>query len=246
MELKNKVAIITGGARGIGWACVEKFSEKGAQVVIFDLEVDRVKEEMANKKIQGLAMAVDITSKEQIEHGVKEVIKEYGKIDILVNNAGIFRDVRLVNMSEEDWDTVMNVNLKGLFFVLQTVAPYMIENKYGKVVNLSSIAYKGNFGQANYSASKAGVVSLTKTASLELAPYITVNCVAPGTIDTPLLHSMDPKIKERMLKKVPLGRIGKQQDIANTVLFFASDASSYITGTVLDVDGGMTQGLNLR
>ncbi|MBM7648677.1 3-oxoacyl-[acyl-carrier protein] reductase [Bacillus ectoiniformans] len=245
MNLTGKVAFITGAGSGIGAAMAETFDQAGASVVIFDL--NPAGQEVADSlKNPSLFVNGNVTSAQDIKQAVQASIETFGKIDILINNAGIFRDKKLLQMSEEEWDAVLDVNLKGAFTAMKEIGQHMMENKYGKIINISSVSHKGNFGQANYSASKAGLVSLTSTAAFELSPYVTVNAIAPGAIDTPLFQSMDEKGKQKFLKKIPLKRAGKPEEIAQAALFLASDASSYITGTLLEVDGGLTTGLNLR
>lgn len=246
MLLKDKVAIITGGGSGIGEAIVRKFVQEGASIAIFDKNIDFAEEVTEESGIKHRAFEVDVSCKDSIEKAVSEVANIYGKIDILVNNAGIFKDSKLINMKENNWDLVMDVNLKGTFLCIQAVAPIMTEQKYGKIVNVSSVAYKGNYGQSNYSASKAAINALTTVSAMELAPYITVNSFAPGPTETPLFASMDEKGKERLIRKIPLARVASSEEQANVALFLASDMSSYITGVILDVDGGISQGINLR
>ncbi|WLR52603.1 SDR family NAD(P)-dependent oxidoreductase [Bacillus tianshenii] len=237
INLQGQTAIVTGGANGIGKAIANRLTEAGAVVISFDVHADST---------DPLQKKVNVANEEEIEQAVKEVKEEHENIHILVNNAGIFRDKRLIQMSGEEWDQVLNVNLKGSFSMMKHVAPHMLENEYGRIINISSVSHLGNFGQANYSASKAGIVSMSNTAALELAPSINVNAVAPGPIDTPLFQSMDDKGKQKLTKKVPLGKVGQPENIADAVLFFASDLASYVTGTLLPVDGGLTSGLNLR
>lgn len=245
MNLTGKIAFVTGGGSGIGAAISKQLDQAGASVVVFDLNED-AKEITYSLENESLFTKGNVANSEDINSAVDAAMEKFGRIDILVNNAGIFRDKKLVNMSEEEWDGVLDVNLKGAFLTIKKIAPLMKESGYGKIVNISSVSHKGNFGQANYSASKAGLVSLTNTAALELAPEITVNSIAPGSIDTPLFQSMDEKGKEKFLKKIPMKRVGEPEEIAQAVLFFSSSASSYVTGTLLEVDGGLTTGLNLK
>ena len=189
---------------------------------------------------QAAAHGADLTKSDEVEEMVGQVTKEWERLDILVNNAGDIRDAMLTKMSDEDWDFVVNLNLKGSFICARAVAPYMIERGYGKIVNISSMAYKGNIGQTNYVAAKAGVVGLTQALGLELARYgINVNCVAPGLIDTPKAHALDKKVREILVKKTPMRRMGEIIDISNAVLFLVSDESKYITRQTIHVSGGM-------
>ncbi|WP_368504843.1 SDR family oxidoreductase [Alkalihalophilus sp. As8PL] len=245
MNVQGKVAFVTGGGSGIGAAISQTLDKAGATVIIFDLNEDG---RMVADTLQQESLFVqgNVADQKDIKRAVQSAVEKFGRIDILINNAGIFRDQKLMKMSEEEWDLVLDVNLKGAFLTIKEIAPIMKGNQYGKIVNISSVSHKGNFGQANYSASKAGLASLTNTAALELAPEVTVNSIAPGSIDTPLFQSMDEKGKEKFIKKIPMKRVGNPEEIAQTVLFYASDASSYVTGTLLEVDGGLTTGLNLR
>ncbi|ADC50736.1 short-chain dehydrogenase/reductase SDR [Alkalihalophilus pseudofirmus OF4] len=245
MNVEGKIAFVTGGGSGIGAAISQKLDREGASVIIFDLNEEgrQVADSLRN---DCLFVQGNVADQNDVKNGVQRALERFGRIDILINNAGIFRDQKLTKMTEEEWEIVMNVNLKGAFLTLKEISPLMKEQGYGKVVNISSVSHKGNFGQANYSASKAGLVSLTNTAALELAPEVTVNVIAPGSIDTPLFQSMDEKGKEKFINKIPMKRVGQPEEIAQAVLFYASDASSYITGTLLEVDGGLTTGLNLR
>jgi 3-oxoacyl-[acyl-carrier protein] reductase len=187
-----------------------------------------------------IANGADVTKTEEVNDMISRVIKEWGKVDILVNNAGDIRDALLVNMTDEEWDFVVDLSLKGSFLCARAVAPHMIEQGYGKIVNISSMAYTGNVGQANYTAAKAGLVGLTHALGLELARYgITVNCIAPGMIETPRTRSLDEKTVERIIQKTPMRRMGEIVDIANAVLFLVSDESKYITRQIIHVSGGM-------
>jgi 3-oxoacyl-[acyl-carrier protein] reductase len=189
---------------------------------------------------KAMAHGADVTKTEEVHEMIQQVVKEWGQVDILVNNAGAIRDALLTKMSDEDWDFVVDLDLKGSFICARAVASHMMERRYGKIVNLSSMSYKGNVGQSNYVSAKAGVVGLTQALGLELARYgINVNCIAPGFIDTPKTRTLDEKIRERLIKNIPLRRMGEIVDIANAVLFLVSDESKYITRQVLHVSGGM-------
>lgn len=244
MRLKDKVAIITGAARGIGKATAEKFLKEGARVVICDIN-----EEVVNKAVEDLngissdviGLKVDVTNREEVGNMVKATLDKFGKIDCLVNNAGITADNTLLKLSEAEWDRVININLKGVFNCGQAVAAVMAEQGYGVILNASSVVgLYGNYGQTNYAATKWGVIGMTKTWAKELGKKgIRVNAVAPGFILTPMTEKMPEKVLEMMKDKAPLKRIGLPEDIANAYAFLASDEASFITGTVLSVDGGI-------
>ena len=244
MRLQDKVAIITGGANGIGKAACELFLNQGAKVVIADFDEDSGKELEITFRQQGkevLFVQVDVATTERVKDMVAQVLANYEKIDILINNAGITRDAMLVKMTEQDFDRVLDVNLKGVFNCTQAVVPYMVERGYGKVINTSSVSgVYGNVGQTNYAATKAAVVGMTKTWAKELGRKgINVNAVAPGFTKTAMVEKMPEKVIQHMESIVSLQRLGEVQDIANAYLFLASDESSYITGHVLHVDGGI-------
>ena len=243
-RLKEKVCVVTGGARGIGKSIVEKFSKEGAKVV-FALDMN---EELLQQLEQGQngnvirGYLLDVTDREGIKKFVEEVKEEVGRIAVLVNNAGITRDALLQKMTEDDWDKVININLKGVFNMTQFVSTLMLENGKGSIINISSIvAERGNVGQTNYAASKGGVISMTYTWAKELArkgANIRVNAIAPGFIKTPMTESIPEKVMQNILSQITLKRMGEPEEVANAVLFLASDESSYITGHVLDVNGG--------
>ncbi len=243
MRLKDRVAVITGAARGIGRETAVLFAREGAKVVICDV-VDSGQEtadEIKNAEGDAIFVKVDVTDRESCNRAVEQTVERFQHIDILVNNAGIVRDARLVKMSEEDFDLVVKVNLKGTFNMTQAVAPVMIDQGKGKIINVASVvALYGNFGQTNYVATKAGIIGMTKVWARELGRKgINVNAVAPGFIQTEMTSGVPKKVLTMMREKTPLGRLGTPRDIANAYLFLASDESDYIHGTVLSVDGGL-------
>jgi len=244
MELKGKVAVITGSARGIGKSIACKLAKDGATVVICDLSMDDVSatvDELRSEGAEAFPVEVNVTSMASVEAMFDKVMEEFGKVDILVNNAGITRDALLVRMEESAWDSVLAVNLKGTFNCTKCVAKIMMKQKNGKIVNIASVmGLIGNVGQANYSASKAGVIGLTKSAAKELGRRnINVNAVAPGYIATKMTEALPEKEKEKILELIPLGCIGYPEDVANAVAFLLSDSARYITGQVLQIDGGL-------
>ena len=245
MLLKGKTAIVTGSGRGIGKAIALKFAELGANVVLNGTKtsgtVDLVAEEF---KAAGYPVAVakgDISNADDVKEMIKTATDAFGKIDILVNNAGITKDKPMLMMSEDDWDSVLDINLKGAFLCSKLAAKCMIKQKSGKIINISSVAGQyGNPGQANYSASKAGMIGLTKAIAKELAPRgITCNAVTPGLIQSDMTEELPEDLKQNYLKNIALGRFGTPEEVANLVAFLASDNSNYITGQVIDIDGGL-------
>ena len=243
--LENKVALITGAGRGIGRAIAVALAKEGAQVIINyngsekkALEVKQLIEEQGGKAVTGQCDVSDFTACEKM---IRDVVAEFGRIDILVNNAGITRDGLIMKMKEEDFDAVLNINLKGTFNTIRHSARQMLKQRSGKIINISSVSgILGNPGQANYAASKAGVIGLTKTMARELGSRgITVNAIAPGFVDTEMTEVLGDSVKEAACRQIILGRFGKPEDIANTAVFLASEKADYITGQVISVDGGM-------
>ncbi|MDA8083789.1 MAG: 3-oxoacyl-[acyl-carrier-protein] reductase [Nitrospiraceae bacterium] len=244
MELKGKVALITGGARGIGKAIAEHLAAKGADLVIADISYDSAAEtakELASTGVRTLALKLDVSKSAEVSAAFESLMKEFGRLDILVNNAGITRDGLLLRMKEEDWDAVIGINLKGVFLCSKEAVKVMVKQKFGRIINIASVvAFMGNPGQANYSASKAGIVGLTKTTAKEYASRgITVNAVAPGFIATAMTDALAENVRQEMLKSIPAGTFGSVKDVAGAVAFFASPDSSYVTGQVIHVNGGM-------
>ena len=244
-RLDNNIAIVTGASRGIGQGIAENLAEAGAHVVCVSRSLEAVKTVAAELKSKGLKAsfaACDIADFKAAADLVQSIVKDLGKIDILVNNAGITRDTLLMRMSEEDWDTVINTNLKGAFNTTKAVTRPMMRQRHGRIINISSVVgLTGNAGQTNYAASKAGLIGFTKATARELASRgITVNCIAPGYIETDMTAGLKPEMKEAMIAQIPLRRIGNSKDIATMVQFLASDAAGYITGQTYAVDGGMT------
>ncbi|SFJ61072.1 3-oxoacyl-[acyl-carrier-protein] reductase [Thermoflavimicrobium dichotomicum] len=243
--LAGKVAVVTGGSRGIGRAIAVTLAQAGADVAIFYAGNRQAAEETVGQ-IQAagrkaLALQVDVSNSEQVDAAFKEVLAAFDRIDILVNNAGITRDNLLMRMKEEDWDQVINTNLKGVFLCTKAVTRPMMKQRKGRIINISSVVgVAGNPGQANYVAAKAGVIGLTKTTAKELASRgITVNAIAPGFIETDMTAVLPEDLKRQMLDQIPLGRFGSVEDVAEAVKFLASDAAGYITGQTIHVDGGM-------
>lgn len=247
MEKNRKVALITGGSRGIGKQVAMKFAKQGFNIAINYVsdktDTKSLEEEIKsqNSEIEVLLIKTDVTSYEDSENMVKQIVEKFGTIDVLINNAGITRDTLLMRMKEEDFDKVIQVNLKGTFNVTKAVIPYMMKKKSGNIVNLSSVVgVTGNAGQCNYSASKAGIIGFTKSLARELASRnIRSNAVAPGFIKTDMTEVLSDSIKEGINAQIPLKRMGTAEEVANVIYFLGSEQSSYITGQVINIDGGM-------
>ena len=240
----GKVAVVTGAARGIGRAIAERLASEGADVVVCDLQAEWLADTVA--AVQGLGrkalpLAVDVGNGEAVNACMTEVVKVFGKVDIMVNNAGITKDTLLVRMSDDDWDAVLRVNLKGTFLFSRAVAKYMMKQRSGAIVNIASvIGLIGNAGQCNYAASKAGVIALTKSTAKELASRgVRVNAIAPGFISSKMTDALSQEVRDQMMANIPLARFGEPSDIAKAVVFLASDEASYVTGQTLSVNGGM-------
>jgi 3-oxoacyl-[acyl-carrier protein] reductase len=246
MDLMDKVAIVTGSARGIGREIALKLAEVGANVAVNDIPsaaeaMEGVVKEIQVWKRQALAVAADVSSSEDVARMVESVVNKFGRIDILVNNAGVTRDGLVMRMSNEDWNTVLNINLKSVFLCTRAVLRSMVKQRWGRIVSIASIVgIHGNAGQANYAAAKAGVIAFTKSVAKEVASRgITVNAIAPGYIDTIMTQNLDEKQSEELKKRIPMGYAGTPRDVAEAVAFLASEEARYITGQVLGVDGGM-------
>jgi len=240
-KLKDRVAIVTGGGSGIGEAVAKSFGAEGSRVVICDLDYESAQRVCNFIGAQAVAYKVDVAGSKEVDETVKKVFERFGRIDILVNNAGITKDTLLIRMTDEDWEKVLRINLFGTFYFTRSVIRYMMKERYGRIINIASIiGLIGNAGQANYAASKAGIIAFTKSCAKELAVRnILVNAIAPGFIQTPMTRSLPEEIKNNYLKSIPLGRFGEPGDVARVALFLASEDSSYITGQVLTVDGGI-------
>jgi 3-oxoacyl-[acyl-carrier protein] reductase len=247
MSLSGKVALVTGASQGIGRTCALKLAAEGATVAVAARNQDKLNELVAEITAAGgkaAAFALDVTDEEQVKTTVKAVISQFGKIDILVNNAGITKDTLVMRMKRADWDAVLQTNLTSAYLCIQQVIGSMLKQRWGRIINITSVfGQMGQAGQANYSASKAGLIGLTMAIAREVGSRsITCNAVAPGFIETPMTAVLSEEFKEAAVKQIPLGRVGSPEDVASAVAFLASDQASYITGHVLNVNGGMLMG----
>jgi len=244
MDFTEKKALVTGSGGGIGKSIALLLADMGADIVVNDVSIENAQQtadEILSKGQKAIVSNASVINDTQVKEMFESIASEFGRIDILVNNAGITKDSLLMDMQEDQWDTVMDVNLKGVFLCCKYAAKMMSEQQYGKIINISSASGQmGNIGQVNYAASKGGVISITKTLAKELARYnINVNAVAPGFIRTPMTQTVPEKVEKFIIGQIPLNRIGEPEEIANAVAFLASDMSSYITGQVLSINGGM-------
>jgi len=243
MKLKGRVALVTGAAQGIGKSIAEALAKEGADIIVSDINIELAKitaNEISGLGVRCIAVKTNVADSNDVAASVDQAVKEFGKIDILVNNAGITKDNLLIRMKDEDWDAVLSVNLRSMFLCTKAIAPLMMKNRWGRIVNIASIVGEmGNFGQANYSAAKAGAIGLTKTVARELASRgITCNAIAPGFIDTAMTQKLSDDVKKRLSEQIPLTRLGTPEDIAKAVVFLCADAD-YITGQVVNINGGM-------
>ena len=247
MKLAGRVALVTGASQGIGHACARTLAREGASVAVAARNQQKLEELVAQITAEGgkaAAFVMDVANEEQVKSGIKSALAQFGKIDILVNNAGITRDQLVIRMKRADWDSVLNTNLTSAYLCIQQVIPSMLKQRWGRIINITSIfGQMGQAGQANYAASKAGLIGLTMAIAREVASRsITCNAVAPGFIETNMTAVLSEEFKQNAVKMIPLGRVGTSDDVANAVCFLASEESSYITGHVLNVNGGMLMG----
>jgi 3-oxoacyl-[acyl-carrier protein] reductase len=247
MKLEGRVALVTGASQGIGHACALALARQGASVAVAarnQVKLDELVSQIAASGGKAAAFAIDVANEEQVKAGIKAAIGQFGKIDILVNNAGITRDQLVMRMKRADWDSVLSTNLTSAYLCIQNVIPSMLKQRWGRIINIASIfGQMGQAGQANYSASKAGLIGLTMAIAREVASRgITSNAVAPGFIETSMTAALSEEFKQNAVKQIPLGRVGTPDDIASAVAFLASEEASYITGHVLNVNGGMLMG----
>lgn len=245
MTVKDRVAIVTGGARGIGQAVAELFAEKGAKVIIWDLldDGEKVAKDITAKGQVAEFMKISITDRDAVFSAVDDIVARYGTVDILINNAGITKDKTLLKMTDDEWNAVIDVNLKGIYYCTKAVAPIMKEKGYGRIISASSTTgLRGNYGQTNYAATKAGVIGMTKTFALELGRYgVTANAIAPGYTRTPMTDAIPDNIKQMALMTIPVGFIAEPEDLAVGYLFLASEEARFVSGVCLPIDGGYSR-----
>jgi 3-oxoacyl-[acyl-carrier protein] reductase len=245
--LQGRIALVTGASQGIGRACALELAKAGATIALAarnESKLAEVAAEIAAAGGQATAFSLDLASEESIKTGAKAILERYGKVEVLVNNAGIVRDGLMMRMKRPDWDDVLNTNLTGVFLLTQALLPTILRNRWGRIINITSIVGRtGQAGQVNYASSKAGLIGFTRALAREVASRnVTVNAVAPGYVETAMTSFLDDKGRQAMLSQIPLGRAGTGEDVAQSVAFLASDAAAYITGHVLDVNGGMFMG----
>jgi 3-oxoacyl-[acyl-carrier protein] reductase len=242
LELKNKIVLVTGAARGIGRTIALEFAKEGANVVVNDImDGTPVAEEIKQMGREAIFLKANIANMQEAEQLADKAVEKFGRIDVWINNAGITRDALINKMTEENWNDVINVNLKGTFSCCKAAAKYMMEQKYGRIISVSSVVgQRGNIGQANYSASKAGIIGLTKTLALEFARYgdITVNAVAPGFVNTEMMRTIPEKVMQRIVELIPFHRLAEPNEVAHLIVFLASDKAKYVTGQIVGINGG--------
>jgi 3-oxoacyl-[acyl-carrier protein] reductase len=247
----SQTVLVTGAGQGLGRAMAHRFAAEGASVVIGEINeaagAELAKDLTGTYGVAAEARALDVTRSAEVDDWIRQVHADHGRIDVLVNNAGIIRDNRATDIDDADWHAVLDASLSGAFYCIRAVLPTMQERRYGRILSFSSMSWRGNFGQANYVAAKAGIVGLTRTIALEGARRgITANAIAPGLIETPMLASMDGPARDKLVSKVPLGHTGEPTDIADAAAYLCSPAARYVTGVVLDVDGGLGIGSSIR
>ncbi|MEW6682619.1 MAG: 3-oxoacyl-[acyl-carrier-protein] reductase [Nitrospirota bacterium] len=243
-SLADRVALVTGAAQGIGWSIAQQLAACGASVVVADVEADKAQTAAKTLGARTLGLAMNVARSAEVAAGVERVVAEFGRLDVLVNNAGITRDGLLIRMKDEDWDRVLDVNLKGTFYCTKAALGVMIKQRRGRIISIASVVgVMGNAGQTNYAASKAAIIGFTKSVAREYANRgVTANAVAPGFIKTAMTDQLPDDVQTRLREQIPLGRLGGPEDVAQAVVFLASDAASYITGQVVHVNGGMWMG----